>query len=113
MITVSEDEHQGRIVDLLNTLGFIVFHPRKAQVKDSWATAVKYQGVGFPDLVAVHPEKGIVLVIEVKAEAGRMSDDQAMWAAAWTQADEANQNVWYIVAKPRDWELLQAWLLAL
>lgn len=49
---------------------------------------------GLPDLVAVHPKAGRVLWIEVKADLGRVSSEQADWMAALRNSGADCRVVW-------------------
>lgn len=112
-LTVSETDHQDRVVDLLHVLGYIVFHARPARTKEGWRTAVKYDGAGYPDLTAVHPVTGVVLVIECKANRGVWRPEQKVWATAWRVAERENPNVWYVESRPNNWLEFSQWVTTL
>lgn len=49
-----------------------------------WLHIIRSDGVtagssGFPDLIAVHPHRAIVLAWELKSDRGQLTPDQAGW----------------------------------
>ena len=71
-------EMQTGIIDTARLCGWTVAHFRPARTKHGWATPVAADGKGFPDLVLVHPERGIRFV-EVKGSSDRVRPEQQMW----------------------------------
>lgn len=66
----TESEFQSNVVRVAKSLGFgLVYHTH-----DSRRSAA-----GFPDLVLVHPARGRVLFVELKAQHGRVSAEQEQW----------------------------------
>jgi VRR-NUC domain len=57
---------------------------------------------GFPDVVACHPERGLVF-LELKSDTGRLTHAQADWLNALELAGARCH-----VLKPRDWDVIQA-----
>lgn len=104
MVALTEAQYQDRIVDLARMLGWIVCHFRPARTEHGWATAVKYDGAGFPDLVLLHP-RGHLIFAEVKSDTGRLSTDQVKWGDAFRSAIAADNETHfrYVVWRPRDW----------
>lgn len=99
---MNEIEFERKIVDLAHTFGWRVAAFRPARTKhDEWVTPVKYDGKGWPDLVLVHPEHG-VLFREIKSDRGTLTPEQRVWCAALGQAG-ANVAIW----TPRDWDRIQ------
>ena len=95
--TMLEAELQTMVVQLAQTLGYAVFHPRAVEsVKGRWLTAISYDGKGFPDLVLVG--RGQVLFRELKSTRGRLGPHQKAWLQVLDQAG-ANTGVW----RPADW----------
>jgi hypothetical protein len=76
---VNEAQWQAQVVQLAHTFGWLVQHTRPAKVGDKWMTPITGD-VGFPDLVLVHPDRGVVFA-ELKAERGRLSKGQVRWSS--------------------------------
>ena len=74
----SEKDFLSWIIALAHVRGFSVAHFRPALTAKGYRTAVQGDGVGFPDLVLIHPNKGMV-VAEVKGPGGHLSGEQADW----------------------------------
>jgi hypothetical protein len=94
-----EADWQNTIVEVAHWCGWKIAHFRAAPRPSGggYATAVAYDGAGFPDLVLVHHTHG-VLFVELKAPAGRMSPAQQEWAHWLTSAGQ-HHYVW----RPDDW----------
>lgn len=101
---MSEDELKKIIETALGAYGYIWKHDRPAHYQDG-RVATHYEGHGgFPDIVAVHPNTGKILVFELKVELpsrGVVSEDQQTWLDAFALACEASvaSGVW----RPSDW----------
>lgn len=81
---MSEAERQARITDALSMFGFLWQHVRPSVDVGrgkGWRTAISGDK-GSPDLLAVHPERGQLLLIEVKADKGRLTAEQQAWGTA-------------------------------
>lgn len=93
-----------KAAELLQSFGFLVFHQRPCRVggegRESWASAVDYDGEGFPDLIARRPNAPTI-AIEVK-DTGSLSEDQKDWRDAW-QGDGS----YYCVLTPRTWDAFE------
>jgi hypothetical protein len=84
---VTERIWQDQIVTLARMNGWHVFHPSPHQVRGGvWRS----DGVGFPDLVLAHRERGLIFA-ELKTERGKVSVAQKAWALAITPHAE-----WYL-----------------
>ena len=93
---MTERQFQDAVVELGNWLGWSAFHARTSRTgSGGHATAVAYQGVGFPDLVLVRER---VVFAELKSARGRLSDAQRGWIKGLRDAG-AEVYVW----RPRDW----------
>lgn len=98
-----EKELQDRAAALLQAHGFLVFHQRPALTKDGgYVSAVDYNGVGFPDLVAIRPGAPVILV-EVKSAVGKLSKDQQDWLHAASGATSC----FYSLLRPNGWVVFQ------
>jgi hypothetical protein len=95
--TVSEESFLGQVLEYARLFGWRCFHARPAETARGVRTAVQGDGVGFPDLVLVHPHHG-VLVAELKREAGKLKPEQERWIADFRAAGVAAY-VW----RPSDW----------
>lgn len=97
---MSEDDLLRNVLDLAKRLGLRTAHFRPARVgkpgKERYITAVAGDGKGFPDLVIAGP--GGVAFRELKAAKGRISREQADWAAMLILAG-ASWDEW----RPADW----------
>lgn len=68
-------------------LGFIATHHRGAS--------------GWPDIVAIHPERRRLIVLELKSEKGRTTPLQDIWLEAFTQAGVDAR-----IVRPEDYDAL-------
>lgn len=101
----SEAELQRAVLELAAFTGWTVAHFRTSRTSQGrHLTAVAADGAGFPDLVLVRDR---VLFRELKAENGRLSPRQVMWAEALRRAG-ADWDVW----RPSDWSRIEAELSA-
>lgn len=79
-----EYQRQKRLTDALTLFGWRWVHSRPAITAKGWRTALE-GSPGFVDILAVHPERRVLLFVEVKAEKGRRTPDQALWGKALSQ----------------------------
>ena len=85
---MTERSWQDTVLDGFALYGWIVFHDR-----------VPFRSVpGYPDLTAVHPVQRRVIWVELKAERGRLTDEQRDWIAT---LEAAGQRVY--VWRPSSW----------
>lgn len=97
--SMSEDDLLNAVVDLAQLLGILTHHCRPARTKgpdgkDRWVTPIKGDK-GFLDLVLAGTRG--VLYRELKAEKGRLREEQNLWIARLRRAG-ADAAVW----KPSD-----------
>ncbi len=78
MVEVNERIWQDQVVTLARMNGWHVFHPSPHQVRPG---VFRSDGVGFPDLVLAHRERGLIFA-ELKTERGKVSPAQKAWALA-------------------------------
>lgn len=90
-LNVREAELQLAVVQLAGYQGFRVYH-----TFDS-----RHSEPGFPDLVMVRPPR--LLVVELKAERGHVSVEQAAWIGAFTAI---GGSVRFVVEAAREHDLL-------
>lgn len=99
---MTEAEFQSKVIDWARWCGWRVFHPRAAQYGDG-RYATHYIGeAGFPDLVMVHPKKGLIFA-ELKGEKGRVTVGQQLWL---TELDDAGAEVY--LWQPKHWPEIEA-----
>jgi hypothetical protein len=96
---VTEREFQLAITDALTLFGWRWCHFRPARTQRGWRTALS-GAPGFPDVVAVRGDQ--VLFAELKAETGRLSEDQGRWLAELGSAG-ADVHCW----RPSDWDAIE------
>ena len=105
-----EKDLQDTVIAHLQTLGYLVAHFRPARVMragvEVYETPVGADGSGFPDIIAVHPENGACLALELKSSSGRVSDAQLEWLRAFTKVP----SVTTLVVTPETWAHLEALL---
>jgi hypothetical protein len=107
---VTGEELLGKIVDLAHWTGWSVAHFRSVRVQRAdgstyYQTPVAADGKGWPDLVMVHPQRGLILYREIKGNNETVSKDQAEWGARLSIAG-GDWNVW----RPRHWVEIEATL---
>jgi hypothetical protein len=96
---MNEAQFQAQVIQLARMNGWRVFHPKKMQGRDgTWRTALTGDN-GWPDLVLAHAKKGLI-VAEIKADRGRLTQDQHAWLTAL--APWAEIHVW----RPADIEAI-------
>lgn len=78
--TFAEDDLLRGVTDALSAGGWLWTHVRRSD----WALTMGT--LGFPDVLAVHPGRRRLLVLELKATTGRASDDQLRWLEAFRSA---------------------------
>ncbi|MGP5219417.1 VRR-NUC domain-containing protein [Arthrobacter rhombi] len=97
----SEKEFQQQVVDAAKRLGWLAYHTHDSRRSEP----------GFPDLVLVHPVKGLVMFRELKTQKGRTSTAQDTWIKAlraagqnvsiWRPADYVSREIHRVLAVPR------------
>ena len=90
---VSESQLSAAVVALAELHGWRVYTVRRSDR----ARVASHTGAGFPDLLLVRA--GLVRTVELKREAGRVSETQRAWLAALGECPGVEAGVW----RPRDW----------
>jgi len=72
-----ERDFQQAVVELARHGGWRVHHTRTVRIQGGGWTSPGIDK-GFPDLVLVHPKKGVIFA-ELKTEAGKVSSEQRDW----------------------------------
>jgi hypothetical protein len=103
-----EGELQDEVIQALQVRGYHVAHFRSVQTPQGWQTPVQADGGGFPDLIAVRTNPAPhLLVIELKSEAGTLSDDQKIWLQMFSRVP----GVQVMLLRPSSWRDVEKWLL--
>lgn len=100
----SEKEFQDQVVGLARLCGWLVMHSRPAMDRRGrWSTPISGDK-GFPDLVLCGTGKraGRLVLAELKAEAGRLSEAQEEWLGVLKETS-AEVYLW----RPTDWPEIQ------
>lgn len=100
---LSERDLQQAVIDTARTFGFVVAHFRPAQTKHGWKTPVAADGKGFPDLLIGQESTGRMIAAELKANGGKLTPEQEMWAAVFRAIAAVNPLVEYHVWTPAEW----------
>jgi hypothetical protein len=68
---LSEKDWQAQVIAEAARFGWLVYHTYDSRRSTS----------GFPDLVLVHPQRGVIFA-ELKSDKGKTSSEQDTWLAA-------------------------------
>lgn len=72
---MTEEELLIAITDALTLFGWRWMHLRRSDL-------ARVQGSqGWPDLIAIHPDRRLAMALELKTHTGRPTEDQAAWLA--------------------------------
>jgi len=85
------------ILDTMAGTGWWAHHVRRMDM------AIAAGDTGFPDIVAAHPGRGRLLVLELKSGTGSYRPGQREWLAAFLAAGVDARTVW-----PADYDALIA-----
>ena len=98
---MTEEDFLRRVIETARWAGWLVYHPEKVPARwrgeTRWVTA---GSDGFPDLVLVHPKRGLIFA-ELKTDRGRVADSQRRWHDALSDA-----SVEVYVWRPIDWDAI-------
>ena len=100
-----EYQRQQRITRALRQYGWLHTHFRPLRTEAGYRTPLSGDK-GYPDITAVHPDRGILLFIEVKANRGMYSDDQKMWLGALGHIACDDVQVWGVGSDEAEADLL-------
>jgi len=99
---ISEKAFTAQVISLAQHLGWKVAHFRPAMnKKGEWRTAVQGDGAGFPDLVLAKRESNRVIFAELKADGGRITDEQSAWLY------ELSTGALAVIWRPSDYEEIE------
>lgn len=98
---MTEDELLEGVTQALTLSGWRWSHPRRSDL-------AQMQGdPGLPDIIAVHPTRGLVLAWELKGEGGRPTGDQVAWIAAMAKPEiRLDSRILYPIDYDRALELI-------
>lgn len=99
---MSEEEFERAVVELARMFGWRAMGSRPARTKQGWRTPWKYDGKGWPDLALVHPERGLIVLAEIKTSKGRLAPEQEAWGETLTALASVALSVEYAVWRPAD-----------
>ena len=71
---MTEDQLKGAVIDLAEANGWLVYSIRRSD--QARVQGRRKTGKGFPDLVLVHPVRGLCLFVELKSDVGRVTPQQ-------------------------------------
>lgn len=97
---MSEDELLTGIVEAAASGGWLTYHVR------GFHPGIVQGHVGFPDVIAVHAERGLVVAMELKSDSGRVDEAQYRWLDGFRSAGVDAR-----VVRPADYDITVAWLL--
>ena len=101
---MNEAEFTRQVLQLAALCGWRTIHLRPALTRhDRWVTPVQGDGVGFPDIFAIHPGRGVVLAAELKIGRRKPTPAQTAWLDAMRAAGIAAY-CWV----PADWKYIEA-----
>lgn len=100
MVSQTEAEFMGQLIELAQWRGWRVHHTRPAWTGKGWRTPIQGDP-GFPDLVLVRKIRKHVRVIfaELKSDKGRLTDDQGEWMRLLGDCAGVESYIW----KPIMW----------
>lgn len=94
-LPLSEADFQQRVLDYARRCGWRAVHFRAGRQGTRYVTAVQGDR-GCPDLILARA--GVVLLVELKAEKGRLGPGQA----EWLDAADTHGRLW----RPGDWNTI-------
>jgi hypothetical protein len=100
---MTEKQFQRRVTDTAKTYGWLFHHCRPAYDHGQFRTPIEGHR-GFPDLVLVHPLRGVVIFAELKTDRGETTDQQDRWLGALALCHGVRTRTW----RPKHWETVLA-----
>jgi VRR-NUC domain-containing protein len=100
----TEEGFQAKVVDLAGRQGWLVHAERQARTDRGWRTAIQGDA-GWPDLVLLRD--GVMLVVELKSESGKVRPEQQAWLAELAMVPGLVVRTW----RPSDWPEVESALL--
>lgn len=78
-LKITEEQFKRTVIDMARVYHWHVMHTRPALTKKGWRTPIEGHP-GFVDLVLARD--GVVLLVELKSETGKLGPGQADWGEA-------------------------------
>ena len=91
--SITERQFADKVAYVARLYGWRIAHFRPARTVHGWRTPVGYDGAGYPDLVLVHPTRGLVWFRELKVGRRPLEPEQVHWRD-WLVGAGANYDVW-------------------
>lgn len=110
---MTEMEFQRQVTDLATIFGWSWAHFRPAQTAKGWRTPVSGPlGKGFPDLILVRERDRRLIFAELKADKGRLTDEQAAVLSALGELEGPDRGpletqVQVVVWRPVDFDAIE------
>lgn len=82
------------VIEAMEWQGWRVYHTTDSRLDTIYGET----GRGFPDIMAVRPRDGRILVAELKSETGTLSTEQLIWLGVYMQRSGVEVYTW----KPHD-----------
>lgn len=107
LANIKEEAFEDLVIEYARLRGWLVHVERRARSEKGWRTPIKGDA-GFPDLVLARA--GQLVLVELKAQKGRVSAGQSHWLDALNPRREGlpfgnEVHVW----RPSDWpEIMEA-----
>ena len=92
ILSLSERDFTTKVIDRAKARGWRVFHPLPARTSKGWRTQAQGTPKGFPDCVIA--QDGVLLLVELKSQKGKLTEEQKDWL------HHTNGAVW----RPKDWQ---------
>lgn len=99
---MSEDELLVGLLELMALTGWRAYHVRRSDR----ALVMGSGAVGFPDILAVHPERHRLVAIECKSDRGIPTPDQLVWLSALRQLVTVEATI----VRPATYDEAIAWI---
>ena len=104
---LSEAEFQRQVAELAELLGWRWAHFRPARTSKGWRTPASGPlGAGWPDLVLTRERDGRMVLVELKTDAGRVSDDQSAVLAYLDRVAAVHGWLYVGVWRPQDFDAI-------
>jgi hypothetical protein len=100
LLPLTEAAFQRTVIECAKLHGWLVHHTRPGRTAKGWRTPIQGDA-GFPDLVLCHPRRGLILLVELKTDCGRLTAEQERWRLALSRC------VWWATWRPRDWKWIE------
>lgn len=101
---LTEAAFQAQVLELAHLRQWETFHVRAGRTLDSWRTPGSgTMAKGWPDLVLVRPRDGRLLFIELKTDAGKLTEEQRRVIDVLRSVSGIHVDIW----RPADWDHIE------